>query len=184
MSGESGLEQGIVLFLCVIGAASISFNILIAVIRGLHAIFLKDRKSLKIKKLHPDAIRPKRESSMAAGYDLRSVSKFIVPAKGKEIIKTGLAIELPSGGYYGRIAPRSGLAVKNFIDVGAGVIDQDYRDELGVVLFNFSETDFAVNPGDRIAQLIIEKNYTPDVIETDKLSSTARKGGFGSTGTK
>ena len=60
-------------------------------------------------------------------------------------------------GCYGRVAPRSGLAVKKFIDLGAGVIDSDYRGELGVVLFNFSNEDFCINTGDRIAQLDFEK---------------------------
>ena len=69
-------------------------------------------------------------------------------------------IALPPG-CYGRIAPRSGLAIKKFIDVGAGVIDADYRGEVGVILFNFSDSDFMVNMGDRIAQLILEKNKTP-----------------------
>ena len=86
-------------------------------------------------------------------------------------------------GHYGRVAPRSGLAVKNFIDVGAGVIDCDYRGALGVVLFNHSADDFHIKPGDRIAQLIIEKISTPDVVEVDDLDETARgAGGFGSTG--
>ena len=69
----------------------------------------------------------------------------------------GLAISLLPA-CYGRIAPRSGLAIKKFIDVGAGVIDADYRGELGVILFNFGEEDFIVNMGDRIAQLIFEKS--------------------------
>ena len=60
-------------------------------------------------------------------------------------------------GCYGRVAPRSGLAIKKFIDVGAGVIDSDYRGELGVILFNFSEEDFVANMGDEIAQLILRR---------------------------
>ena len=86
-------------------------------------------------------------------------------------------------GNYGRVAPRSGLSVKNFIHVGAGVVDSDYRGELKVLLYNFSDVDFIVNAGDRIAQLIIEK-YTPtDVEEVVELELTIRgEGGFGSTG--
>ena len=75
---------------------------------------------------------------------------------GKCLVKTGLAMALPPG-CYGRVAPRSGLALKKFIDVGAGVIDSDYRGKLGVILFNFSNEDFVINMGDRIAQLIFEK---------------------------
>lgn len=88
-------------------------------------------------------------------------------------------------GTYGRVAPRSGLAWKNFIDVGAGVIDQDYRGNVGVILFNHSDVDFDVKKGDRIAQLICERIAHPNVVEVKSLSETARgEGGFGSTGTK
>lgn len=89
---------------------------------------------------------------------------------------------IPSG-YYGRVAPRSGLAVKHFIDVGAGVIDEDYRGPLGVVLFNHGQNDFAVKKGDRIAQLLLEKIATPDIEVVEDLDETERgAGGFGSTG--
>jgi dUTP pyrophosphatase len=80
-------------------------------------------------------------------------------------------------------APRSGLAVKHHIDVGAGVIDADYRGNVGVVLFNHADTDFSVSAGDRVAQLILEKIITPDVVEVDDLDATVRgAGGYGSTG--
>ena len=83
----------------------------------------------------------------------------------------------------GRIAPRSGLAAKHSIDTGAGVIDADYRGQVKVILFNFSENDFAIKRGDRIAQLILERIYTPDVAVVEKLAETVRGGGgFGSTG--
>jgi len=81
------------------------------------------------------------------------------------------------------LAPRSGLAWKNFIDVGAGVVDADYRGNVGVILFNFSDEDFTVKPGDRVAQLILEKIDMSDVQLVDELPETARgAGGFGSTG--
>lgn len=106
----------------------------------------------------------------------------IVPARGKFIVKTDLQIELPEG-CYGRVAPRSGLAAKNFIDVGAGVIDEDYRGNVGVVLFNHADTDFEVKKGDRIAQLICEQIYYPELEEVEHVNETERgEGGFGSTG--
>ena len=81
------------------------------------------------------------------------------------------------------VAPRSGLAWKHSIDVGAGVIDADYRGSVGVILFNHSDVDFEVKLGDRIAQLIIEKIITPEVMEVEDLDCTERGvGGFGSTG--
>ena len=86
-------------------------------------------------------------------------------------------------GCYGRIAPRSGLALKKFIDVGTGVIDADYRGEVGVILFNFGKEDFVVNMGDRIAQLIFERIKTPIVKEINELEGTDRgAGGYGNTG--
>lgn len=107
----------------------------------------------------------------------------MVPAHGKAIVKTDIQVELPEG-CYGRVAPRSGLAAKNFIDVGAGVIDEDYRGNVGVVLFNHSEVDFTVAKGDRIAQLICERIFYPTIEEVDDLTDTKRgAGGFGSTGT-
>ena len=81
------------------------------------------------------------------------------------------------------LAPRSGLAWKNSIDVGAGVIDYDYRGNVGVILFNLGDVDFEVKKGDRIAQLILEKISMAPAIEVDELAATERgAGGFGSTG--
>ena len=139
---------------------------------------------LYIKKLRNSAAIPKRATENAAGYDLASAEETVVPAKGKAVVKTGISLATPEG-CYGRIAPRSGLAVKRFIDVGAGVIDADYRGEVGVVLFNHSDEDFKVKQGDRIAQLILEKIDTPEVKETADLPSTVRGSkGYGSTGLK
>ena len=138
---------------------------------------------LLIKRLSPAAILPKKGSEYAAGYDLYALKGATVPAKGKALIETGLAMAIPEGNY-GRIAPRSGLAAKNMIDVGAGVIDADYRGEVKILLFNLGEADFEVKAEDRVAQLIIEK-YTPTtLVEVEgKLEETVRgSGGFGSTG--
>jgi dUTP pyrophosphatase len=83
----------------------------------------------------------------------------------------------------GRVAPRSGLASKNFIDTGAGVIDADYRGQVKILLFNHAETDYEVKEGDRIAQLVLERIYTPEVEEVQELEESVRgAGGFGSTG--
>jgi len=93
-----------------------------------------------------------------------------------------ISIAVPEG-TYGRVAPRSGLASKHSIDTGAGVIDADYRGPVMVLLYNFSDDDFTVNPGDRIAQLILEEVRMAPILEVDDLEATARgAGGFGSTG--
>lgn len=137
---------------------------------------------LYVKKLSPKGRLPERGSTGAAGYDLFSAVDAIVPARSKAVIATDISVMIPTG-LYGRIAPRSGLAVKSFIDVGAGVIDSDYRGPLGIVLFNFGEKDFEVKPGDRIAQLLLEHIATLAVVEVEDLEETARgQGGFGSTG--
>ncbi|XP_074283189.1 deoxyuridine 5'-triphosphate nucleotidohydrolase-like [Silene latifolia] len=137
---------------------------------------------LKVKKLSDKAVLPSRGSPLAAGYDLSSAVETKVPARGKALVPTDLSIAIPQG-TYARVAPRSGLAWKHSIDVGAGVIDADYRGPVGVILFNHSDVDFEVKEGDRIAQLIIEQIVTPDVFEVEDLDSTVRgAGGFGSTG--
>lgn len=144
--------------------------------------FAVEDVSFQVKKLVPEAQLPKRGSPFAAGYDLCSVVDCTVPARGKTLVRTGLSMSIPFG-HYGRVAPRSGLAAKHSIDVGAGVIDCDYRGELMVLLFNYSDVDFAIKQGDRIAQLILERISCPDVIEVEELSETVRgAGGFGSTG--
>lgn len=137
---------------------------------------------LLIKKLSDKARTPTRGSSLSAGYDLYSAERKIVPARGKALVDTQLSIAVPAG-TYGRVAPRSGLASKHMIDTGAGVIDADYRGTVFVLLFNYSDKDFQIEEGDRIAQLILEKIVTPDVVEVQDLEETLRgSGGFGSTG--
>lgn len=136
----------------------------------------------KFKKLSENATAPVRGSEGAAGYDLAAAENKIVPARGKNLVKTNLAIAIAKD-TYARIAPRSGLAWKKSIDVGAGVIDADYRGDVGVILFNHDDEDFEVKKGDRIAQLIIEYIATPVPQEVDDLDDTSRgDGGFGSTG--
>lgn len=126
---------------------------------------------------------PARGSQQAAGYDLSACEAAVVAGGGgRAVVRTGLRVAVPAG-CYGRVAPRSGLAVREGIDVGAGVIDPDYRGQLAVVLFNFSDRPFHVKPGDRIAQLVLERIATPDVAVVSSLDDTHRAdGAFGSTG--
>ncbi|KAI0921398.1 Deoxyuridine 5'-triphosphate nucleotidohydrolase [Taiwanofungus camphoratus] len=138
--------------------------------------------NLLIKRLSEKAKLPIRGSPLAAGYDLYSAERKTIPARGKALVDTQISIAVPAG-TYGRVAPRSGLASKFMIDTGAGVIDADYRGVIFVLLFNYSDQDFQVEEGDRIAQLIIERIITPDVLEVEDLDETLRgAGGFGSTG--
>ncbi|KJA24596.1 hypothetical protein HYPSUDRAFT_53662 [Hypholoma sublateritium FD-334 SS-4] len=138
--------------------------------------------NLLVKRLSEKATIPTRGSALAAGYDLYSAEKKLIPAHGKALVDTQLSIAVPHG-TYGRVAPRSGLASKFMIDTGAGVIDADYRGVVFVLLYNLSDKDFQVEQGDRIAQLILERIYTPEILEVDDLEETIRgAGGFGSTG--
>lgn len=141
--------------------------------------------ALLVKLLNENAQCPKKGSKDAAGFDLYSSEEIVVPAKNKCLVSTGISISIPKD-CYGRVAPRSGLACKNFIDVGAGVIDSDYRGEVKVLLFNFSDTDFKILIGDRIAQLILEKIYVIDeaMVVSDLTSTDRGVNGFGSTGSK
>ena len=123
---------------------------------------------LKVQRLNNNAALPRRSTEGAAGYDLCAAHDCTIPAGGKGLVKTGLSISFPVG-LYARIAPRSGLALKKFIDVGAGVVDRDYRGDVGVVLFNHGDQEFQVKMGDRIAQLILEKIDTPPVEEVQGL---------------
>jgi len=140
---------------------------------------------MDVQLLSNDARVPTLGSNSAAGFDIYSVDSMEILPNSRKLVSTGISIKLPFG-VYGRIAPRSGLAVKNGIHVGAGVIDQDYRGEIKVLLFNLSNEIFYIQKGDRIAQLICEKYETPIIrVVVDKLDETERgHGGFGSTGVK
>jgi len=111
---------------------------------------------LRYVKLTENALPPTRESSEAAGLDLKSAYDVSIPASGNGLVKTDLAIQLPPG-CYGRIVPRSGLALRHHIDVGGDVIDENYRGNLGVILFNYSDRPLQIRRGDCVAQLICEK---------------------------
>jgi len=137
---------------------------------------------IKIKRLSPKAIIPERSKQSDAGYDLHSIEALPLLPMSREAVSVGFAIEIPKG-YYGRIAPRSGLAVRAGIDVLAGVVDSGYRNEIKVVMINLGQGLVSVEEGDRIAQLIIEKCHDVEWEETDELSDSDRgEDGFGSSG--
>lgn len=138
--------------------------------------------ALKFKRLHPDARLPTRGSRHAAGLDLYAVEELTLQPGARAPVPTGLAVAIPQG-FYGRVAPRSGLAVRHGIDVLAGVIDSDYRGEILCPLVNHGAAAFTIEKGTRIAQLIIEAIITPDPAWTEDLDDTPRgAAGFGSTG--
>ena len=137
-------------------------------------------------RLTPEAILPTRGTPDAAGLDLYASQGVVIHPQNRVLVATGIAAAIPVG-YYGRVAPRSGLAVKHGINVLAGVIDCDYRGEIKVLLHNTQNFgDFHIRPGDRIAQLIIEEILMPDVEEVASLEELGTTGrgdkGYGSTG--
>ena len=138
---------------------------------------------MKIKLLVEGAKTPFRANKTDAGADICSVEDAIITPLERKAIGTGISIEIPEG-YYGRIAPRSGLAYKNGIDVLAGVVDSSYRWEIKVILFNTDkENSFEIKKGERIAQLIIEDHFNFEFDVVEELAYTERgSGGFGSTG--
>jgi dUTP pyrophosphatase len=137
---------------------------------------------LMVKLANADAKLPTRGSDMAAGYDMYASEDTFISVGGWKAVSTGVHMAIPTG-VYGRVAPRSGLAVKNGIMVGAGVVDADYRGEVKVVLHNHGDAKFMIRKGDRIAQIVLEKHAMVSVVEKDELPASKRgDGGFGSTG--
>lgn len=137
---------------------------------------------LHFKQLDPRAVLPRRGSKLAAGLDLFTIEDVAIGPRQRATARTGLAVAIPAG-YYGRVAPRSGLAAKNGLDVLAGVIDADYRGEIRCLLYNTSDEVIELAAGSKICQLIIEQIITPDAAWAIELDETARgAGGFGSTG--
>lgn len=147
-------------------------------------------KQLKVNitKLHPDAVNPVYQTEYAAGMDIVACvdAPMTIAPHERAIIPTGFAIALPPG-YEAQIRARSGLAAKFGIMPanGVGTIDADYRGEVGVILLNTSDQAFAVEPGMRIAQMVVTKYESVTWNEVEELSETARGGGgYGSTGAK
>ena len=145
--------------------------------------------TLPIKKLHPEARIPVRSTGGSAGMDLcaRIDEPVTVPAGGRVGIPTGIAMGLPGPETVGLVFARSGLAVKHGLALsnGVGVIDSDYTGEIRVGLVNLSDKAYTIEPGERIAQLVIMPVLLPEVELVEALEETARgAGGFGSTGRK
>ena len=154
---------------------------------------------IKYSKLHPHAKEPFRANISDAGYDLFSIDYVMLEPSQRRLVSTGINVEIPEG-FYGRVAPRSGLACKKGIDVMAGVIDSGYRGEIKVLLINFnfegynlkpnafeamfvSANRIEIKPGDRIAQLIIEKCHNVEWKAMQTLEESQRgEQGFGSSG--
>ena len=138
--------------------------------------------SVRIKKIHYDAVIPSYAHTGDAAFDLKSVGDYLIGPGERTVVKTGLQIEIPEG-YWGNIRDRSGMAAKYGIHILAGVIDSNYRGEVGVVMANLGKENYSVNRGDKIAQMIIQSYEHCEIKEVSELSETVRgEEGFGSTG--
>lgn len=142
--------------------------------------------TLCVKKLKNNARLPTQSTPGAAGFDLYADEDCCIyphPLSGSHrLVSTGIALSIDPD-KVGLIWPRSGLATRHGIQVGAGVIDSDYRGEIKVLLFNLGNSIFEIKRGDRIAQILIMPVYGQTILEVDDLGNTARGAfGFGSTG--
>jgi dUTP pyrophosphatase len=141
--------------------------------------------SLRFRRLVPAAIPPSRAHEGDAGYDLHAAEPVTLGPGQRAVVGTGIAVAIPDG-HAGLVLPRSGLAFKHGIALvnAPGLIDAGYRGELRVLLLNTDrEEPFDVEPGDRIAQLVVVKVEAPALEELELLEDTARgPGGLGSTG--
>lgn len=141
---------------------------------------------MKLKIISKSGVLPEYETERAAGFDIRAYLKndFILKSGERALVPTGLFFQIPKG-YEAQVRARSGLAIRNGIGLvnGIGTVDSDYRGEIKVPLINWSNEDFTIHNGDRIAQVVINKYEYVEFKITDKLSYTERgEGGFGHTG--
>ena len=141
---------------------------------------------MKLKIISKSGVLPKYETEGAAGFDIRAYLKndFILKSGERALVPTGLFFQIPKG-YEAQVRARSGLAIRNGIGLvnGIGTVDSDYRGEIKVPLINWSNEDFTIHNGDRIAQVVINRYEYVEFEITDKLSYTERgEGGFGHTG--
>ena len=138
--------------------------------------------TLRFKRLDPRAVLPTRGSLLSAGLDLFCIEELRLEPHARVRAHTGLSVAIPEG-FYGRVAPRSGLAANHGLDVLSGVIDADYRGEIICLLYNTGAEAVVLSAGSKICQLIIEQIIMPTAVWSEELDVTARgAGGFGSTG--
>jgi len=142
---------------------------------------------MRIKRMRKGAVLPEYQTVGAAGFDFHACLEgpMVLKPGGVGAVPTGLGVEIPEG-FELQIRPRSGLAFKHKVTMlnGVGTIDSDFRDEMFVLLKNHSDVDFEIEPGMRVAQGVVARYEKVEWEEVDKLPTTDRKGGFGSTGLK
>lgn len=140
-----------------------------------------DSVTVTFKKLVPHAVAPAVQQEGDVAADLFAAEDTLIPARNRKLVSTGIALELPIG-FRASIRSRSGLSLKAGIEAGAGLIDQGYRREIGVLLYNHSDADYEILKGDRIAQICIERFTHPCFVAAEEINATPRSEGWGSSG--
>jgi deoxyuridine 5'-triphosphate nucleotidohydrolase len=134
------------------------------------------------EKVHEDAQLPKKNHETDTGWDLFAVEDKVIPAKGRDVVDVGIKVAKIEPGYWVRVSSRSGLSFKHGILAHPGVIDQDYRGSMGVMLYNHSDVDYEVKKGDRVAQMLVHYNIRMDVNWGEQHDTQRGEKGFGSSG--
>lgn len=136
---------------------------------------------VKTKRLSDNAILPTKAHRTDAGFDLVASCATTIPARGRALIHTDIAMAIPEG-YYGMVVGRSGNTIKRGLVGMTGVVDAGYRDSIGIMAFNLTDSDIVIKQGERAGQIVITPILTCELHEVSKLDETDRNGGFGSTG--
>jgi dUTP pyrophosphatase len=137
---------------------------------------------LKFKKTNDKAVLPAKNHENDTGLDVSSVVDITIPAKGSAVVDVGLKFAYISTGFWVKVEGRSGLGFKHGIFPHPGIIDQGYRGDAGIKLYNFTDKDYEVKAGDRIAQFVVYRNYTVETSESEIIESKRGEKGFGSSG--
>lgn len=138
--------------------------------------------TLKFEKTHVDAVLPEKNYDSDTGMDVTSIEDFIIPAHGSTVVDVGLKFAFIEPGYWVKVEGRSGLGFKHGIMPHPGIIDQGYRGDAGIKLYNLTGQDYEGRAGDRIAQFVVYTNHNVDVTEGKVVDSERGFKGFGSSG--
>lgn len=138
--------------------------------------------TLKFEKTHVDAILPVKNHDNDTGMDVTSIEDMTIPARGSAVVGVGLKFAYIESGFWVKVEGRSGLGFKHGIMPHSGIIDEGYRGDAGVKLYNLTDIDYNVKAGERIAQFVIYANYPVEVSEGGVVDSDRGEKGFGSSG--
>jgi dUTP pyrophosphatase len=138
--------------------------------------------TLKFKRVHQDAKLPTKNNASDTGYDVSAVEDKVIPARGSAVVDVGLNFAYITPGYWVKVEGRSGLGFKHGISPHPGIIDNEYRGNAGIKLYNNTDDDYHIQSGDRIAQFVVYKNYNTSIEEGEIEDTIRGDKGFGSSG--